>query len=194
MQKKKEIIKNRISESINIKKLLLHDEKIIKTIDAVITLCVKGVKKKKKIFFCGNGGSAADAQHLAAELSGQFYINRKPINAEALHVNTSYITAVGNDLGFDNIYARALEAKGGKGDILIGLSTSGNSNNVLKAFQSAKKMNITTIGLTGDNGGKLTTHADYLIAIPNNDIPRIQECHILIGHIICELIEKKLFA
>ena len=188
------LIKKRINKSIGVKQLLLQDKDLIKVTNNIVNLCVSTIKSNNKILFCGNGGSAADAQHLAAELSGRFYINRKPINAEALHVNSSYITAVGNDFGFNDIYSRALQAKGIKGDVLIGLSTSGNSKNILNAFKIAKKMNIHTVGFTGNSDNKLSKKSDFLIAIPSNETPRIQECHMLIGHIICELIESNLFS
>ena len=188
------LIKKRINKSIDVKQLLLQDKDLIKVTNNIVNLCVSTIKSNNKILFCGNGGSAADAQHLAAELSGRFYINRKPINAEALHVNSSYITAVGNDFGFNDIYSRALQAKGIKGDVLIGLSTSGNSKNILNAFKIAKKMNIHTVGFTGNSDNKLSKKSDFLIAIPSNETPRIQECHMLIGHIICELIESNLFS
>jgi len=189
-----DLIKKRINKSINIKQVLLQDKNLIKITNNIVDLCIKTIKSNNKILFCGNGGSAADAQHLAAELSGRFYINRKPINAEALHVNSSYITAVGNDFSFNDIYSRALQAKGIKGDVLIGLSTSGNSKNILSAFKIAKKMNITTVGFTGNSDNKLSKKSDFLIAIPSDETPRIQECHMLIGHIICELIESNLFS
>ena len=141
----------------------------------------------------GNGGSAADAQHLAAELSGRFYYDRPPLFSEALHVNTSYITAVANDYSYDIIYSRLVEAMGKKGDILIGLSTSGNSANVIKALEKANEMGITTIAFTGKTGGKMNGIGKYLLNIPSTDTPRIQECHMLLGHTICELVEMNLF-
>ncbi len=151
------------------------------------------LKNKGQLLFCGNGGSAADAQHIAAELSGRFYIDRPPLNAEALHVNTSYLTAVANDYGYDEIFARLVEAKGKEGDVLFGLSTSGNSKNIVKAFVKGKKMGMHTIALTGQKNSKISELADLCIKVPSEDTPRIQECHILIGHIICELIERELF-
>lgn len=143
--------------------------------------------------FCGNGGSAADAQHLAAELSGRFYYDRAPLPAEALHANSSYITAVANDYSFDDIYARAVQGSGRKGDILIGISTSGNSENIIRAMKVAREIGILTVGMTGETGGKMKEFCDYLINVPSTDTPRIQEAHILIGHIICELVESSLF-
>ncbi len=146
-----------------------------------------------KIMFCGNGGSAAEAQHLAAELSGKFYLDRQPLPAEALNVNSSYITAVANDYSFSKIYSRYISGVGNKGDVLIGLSTSGNSENIVQAFQVAREKGITTIAFTGESGGLLRQLSDYIICIPSEIVPRIQEMHLIIGHIICEKVEKGLF-
>ncbi|HCL56745.1 MAG TPA: phosphoheptose isomerase, partial [Spirochaetia bacterium] len=151
-------------------------------------------KSNKKILFCGNGGSAADAQHLAAEFSGRFYIDREPLDAEALHCNTSYLTAVANDYSYDEIYSRLVKAKGQKGDVLVGLSTSGNSKNIIKAIETANQIGMITVGFTGESGGKMKDICQYLINVPSNDTPRIQEAHMMIGHIICELVEKELFS
>ena len=145
------------------------------------------------MLFCGNGGSASDAQHIAAELSGRFYVNRPPLYAEALHVNSSYITAVANDFGYDYTYSRMVEACGRKGDILVGLSTSGNSSNVVKALEKAHKIGLKTVGLTGSKGGEMNDVCDIMIKAPSDETPRIQEVHILVGHIICQLIEEKMF-
>jgi len=186
-------IAHRIKAAIEVKENLLMDAKTLTTIQAIVDLCTQQIKKKHKIFFCGNGGSAADAQHLATELSGKFYLDRAPIFAEALHVNTSYLTAVSNDYSFDHAYARLVEAKCDKGDILFGLSTSGNSKNVLRAFEQAQQQEVTTIGFTGQDGGGLKDLSTYWIPIPSEDTPRIQEAHILVGHIICELVENNLF-
>jgi len=147
-----------------------------------------------KVLFCGNGGSAADAQHLAAELSGRFYFDRPPLDAEALHVNTSYLTAVANDYSYDEVFARLVKAKGKQGDVLIALSTSGNSPNVIKSLIAANERDIITIGLTGESGGKMKSYCRHLINVPSADTPRIQEMHMLLGHIICELVEAKLFS
>ena len=149
---------------------------------------------EKKVYFCGNGGSAADAQHLAAEFSGRFYIDRKAWPAEALHCNTSYLTAVANDYGYDVVYARMIDGIGQPGDILIGLSTSGNSANIVKAFEAAHQKKMITIAFTGMSGGQLKSLSNYLINIPSTDTPRIQESHITIGHIICQLVEEKIVA
>lgn len=146
-----------------------------------------------KIHFCGNGGSAADAQHLAAELSGRFYFDRPPLNAEALHCNTSYLTAVGNDYGYDLIFSRLLCGTAKAGDVVVGISTSGNSKNILKAFEVAKEMGVKIIAMTGETGGAMKDYADILLKAPSKDTPRIQESHIMLGHIICELVETAMF-
>lgn len=183
-----------IKASIDVKYKLLHDEPMINLIASVSTAVVNAYRNGGKVLICGNGGSAADAQHIAAELSGKFYFDREPLDAEALHVNTSYITAVGNDYGYDQVYKRLIRAKGRAGDILIGITTSGNSANVVLALQQAKKQGLVTIGFTGLNRGKVDEYCDFLIKVPSSDTPRIQEAHILIGHIICQLVESELFA
>lgn len=162
-------------------------------VEQVVHTLIECLKSGQKIRFCGNGGSAADAQHIAAELSGRFYIDRPPLDAEALHVNPSYVTAVANDYSFDSIYERMVVAQGKAGDVLVGISTSGNSQNVLLAMKKAKEIGMKTVALTGEGGGKMAQYADYLIDVPSKDTPRIQEVHILIGHIICEMVEKELF-
>lgn len=182
-----------IQASIDVKQQVLKDEILKQTINDCVSLIVNAFNNGNKVLFAGNGGSAADAQHLAAEFSGRFYIDRKALPAEALHCNTSYLTAVANDYSYDVIYARLLEGIGNSGDVIIGLSTSGNSKNIIKAFEVAKQKNITTIGFTGATGGKMKDLSDYLINVPSTDTPRIQESHILIGHIICELVEAALF-
>ena len=182
-----------ISSSILVKQNVLKDEKMIKTIIDCVETIVTAFKNGSKVLFCGNGGSAADAQHLAAEFSGRFYTDRDALPAEALHANTSYITAVANDYNFDVIYSRLVKGTGNKGDVLIGLSTSGNSKNILNAFDAAKEKGMITIAFTGNSGGLLKDKSDFLINIPSTDTPRIQESHILVGHIICELVEEKYF-
>ena len=186
-------IKNVIQNSIDVKQLIYSDDRLIKTIENVVSLINNCYFYIGKVLFCGNGGSAADAQHLAAELSGRFYFDRPPLYAEALHVNTSYVTSVANDYSYDVIYSRLVQAMGMEDDILIGLSTSGNSTNIIKAFETAKGRGMRTVAFTGENGGKLKELSDYVINVPSNDTPRIQECHIMIGHIICELVEEKVF-
>ncbi len=186
-------IKSKIEESISLKTSLLSNTDILNAVNNTINEIVTCYKAGGKVLWCGNGGSAADAQHLAAELSGRFYYDRPPLFSEALHVNTSYITAVANDYSYDIIYSRLVEAMGKKGDVLIGLSTSGNSANVIKALEKANEMGITTIAFTGKTGGKMNGIGKYLINIPSTDTPRIQECHMLLGHTICELVEMNLF-
>lgn len=182
-----------IQQSIETKLQLLKNENLLKNIEEAVTKISSCFKAGRKVYFCGNGGSAADAQHLAAEFSGRFYKERSALPAEALHCNTSYITAVANDYGYDMVYARLIEGIGNPGDVMIGLSTSGNSINIIKAFEVARKKGITTIGLSGMNGGKMANASDILIPIPSTDTPRIQESHILIGHIICQLVEEIYF-
>src|SRR5215467_12523538 len=181
-------IKSIIQASIDVKQLVLGDEKLLSTIQEVVKLIVNSFKNERHVYFCGNGGSAADAQHLAAEFSGRFYTDRKALPAEALHCNTSYLTAVANDYSYDVIYSRIIDGIGEEGDVLMGLSTSGNSKNIVNAFEKAKEKKIVTIGFTGSTGGKMKSCSDHLINVPSNDTPRIQESHILIGHIICQLV------
>lgn len=188
-----DIIKQRILESINTKQQILDNNELIAAIEKAANLLIEKIRNGGTAYFCGNGGSAADAQHLAAELSGKFYIDRQPLAAEALHCNTSFLTAVGNDYSFDIIYSRLLQGVGHKGDVLIGLSTSGNSKNIINAVDKAKEIGIYTIILTGQSGGLLKSKCDLCICVPSTNTPRIQEAHITIGHIICEIIEQTLF-
>ena len=184
------ILKNAADNITNIS----NDNKIISKIEKVVLLCVKAYENNQRILFCGNGGSASDAQHIAAELSGRFLRDRKPLFAEALHVNSSYLTAVSNDYGFEYSYSRILESAGREGDILVALSTSGNSKNVLKAIEKANSIGMISVGLSGLNGGEMQSLCNIMINIASKDTARIQEAHILVGHIICQLIEEKLFA
>jgi D-sedoheptulose 7-phosphate isomerase len=186
-------IKNIIEASINVKKQVLQDENLLKVVCDVVNKIVITLQNGNRLYFCGNGGSAADAQHLAAEFSGRFYAERKALPAEALHCNSSYITAVANDYGYDVVYARLIEGIGNSGDILMGLSTSGNSTNIVKAFEVAQSKNIITVGFTGTSGGSMKELSDFLINVPSTDTPRIQESHIMLGHIICQLVEEKYF-
>lgn len=186
-------IKQSIEQSIELKSKVLKDDNLLNIVNQVAEECIKTFKSDGKVLFCGNGGSAADAQHLAAEFSGRFYYDREPLYSEALHVNTSYITAVANDYSYDDIYARLIKAKGRKGDVLIGISTSGNSENIVRALKVANDLGMITVGFTGESGGKMKEHCNYLINIPSKDTPRVQEVHILVGHIICELVETALF-
>ena len=172
---------------------VFQNDNLKANIQKIVTESVTAFQSNNKMLFCGNGGSASDAQHIAAELSGRFYADRPPLYAEALHVNSSFMTAVANDYGYEATYARMVEAKGRKGDILVGISTSGNSPNVVKAIQKAKEIGMTTVGFTGKNGGAMRDICDIMICAPSQDTPRIQEAHILVGHIICQLIEQEMF-
>ncbi|MGV3656334.1 MAG: D-sedoheptulose-7-phosphate isomerase [Chitinophagaceae bacterium] len=189
-----EKIRNIIQASIDVKQQLLQDEKLLEIIATVTHTIVQALQKCNRIYFCGNGGSAADAQHLAAEFSGRFYIDRKALPAEALHCNTSYLTAVANDYSYDVVYARLIDGIGNSGDVLIGLSTSGNSANIVKAFEVARAKGIVTVGFTGLSGGVMKGVSDYLLNVPSTDTPRIQESHIMVGHIICQLSEELFFS
>lgn len=188
-----EKIKDIIRASIVTKEKILNNPVLLETINQVVDQVTAAFQNGKRIYFCGNGGSAADAQHLAAEFSGRFYTDRKALPAEALHCNTSYLTAVANDYGYDVVYSRMIDGIGEAGDMLIGLSTSGNSINIMKAFEVAKAKGIITVAFTGESGGKMKDLARYLINVPSGDTPRIQESHITIGHIICQLVEAKYF-
>ncbi|MEM0999735.1 MAG: D-sedoheptulose 7-phosphate isomerase [Bacteroidota bacterium] len=187
-------IADRIRASIAVKERLLADESFRGRIQDAAETMVTAFRMGAKVLFCGNGGSAADAQHLAAELSGRFYRDRDPLWAEALHVNTSFLTAVANDYGYDAAYARAVQAQGRTGDILVAISTSGNSTNVLEALKMARTHHLTIVGMTGASGGEMANRCDILLNVPSDDTPRIQECHILIGHILCEYVEAQMFS
>ena len=182
-----------ITQSIATKQAILDNPDFQDRIQRAAEMITESLRKGGKIHFCGNGGSAADAQHLAAELSGRFYFDRPPLNAEALHCNTSYLTAVGNDYGYDLIFSRLLRGTAKPGDVIVGISTSGNSQNILKAFEVAKEMGVKIIAMTGATGGAMKDFADILLNVPSTDTPRIQESHIMIGHIVCELVETAMF-
>ncbi|PSK89322.1 D-sedoheptulose-7-phosphate isomerase [Taibaiella chishuiensis] len=182
-----------LKASVSVKERVIADPVLLATIQTLTEQIVAAFNRGNKVLFCGNGGSAADAQHLAAEFSGRFYTDRNPLPSEALHCNTSYLTAVANDYGYEFVFSRLLKGMGREGDIIVGLSTSGNSGNIIKAFELARTMGITTVGFTGDTGGKMKDLSDYLVNVPSNDTPRIQECHITIGHIVCQLVEAILF-
>lgn len=186
-------IRNIIEASVKVKQQILADEVLQQRIEDAVNTITAAFNAGNKVLFCGNGGSAADAQHLAAEFSGRFYKDRKALPSEALHCNTSYLTAVANDYSYDSIYSRMIDGIGNKGDVLVGLSTSGNSGNILKAFEVAKSKGIITIGFTGSTGGKMKDISDILLNVPSDDTPRIQESHIMIGHIICQLVEEQIF-
>jgi len=186
-------VSDSIKASIATKQQLLGNPDLISTIAKVSELLVKTFTQGNKVMLFGNGGSAADSQHIAAEFVGRFAFNRPALPALALSVNTSCVTAIGNDYGFDQVFSRQIEALGRPADMAIGISTSGNSPNVLKGFEVAKKMGIHTVALAGCTGGKMKGAADYCLCAPSNETPRIQECHILIGHIISELTEETIF-
>ena len=173
---------------------LTGDDEWILTLSHIAIQCIKCLRGGGKVLLCGNGGSAADAQHIAAELSGRYLRDRDPLFVEALHVNTSYLTAVANDYDFSEVYARAILAKGRAGDLLIGLSTSGKSPNVIKAFEMARKLEMYTVAFTGMIDNDLDKLADFCLKAPSSHTPRIQEVHILFGHILCLLIEDAIFA
>lgn len=187
------MIELRIKESIDAKQRLLAEPRLLIAVKDVIDLIVNTYRNGGKVLFCGNGGSAADAQHLAAEFSGRFYFDRPPLDAEALHVNTSYLTAVANDYSYEEVFARLVRAKGKKGDVLVAISTSGNSPNILKAIEEANKLGMVTVGFTGESGGKMKPVCQYLLNVPSMDTPRIQEMQMLLGHIICEMVESAIF-
>lgn len=189
-----EKIRQIIQSSIDVKEKILADPAFIEKTIKVAEVITHSLKNHGRIYFCGNGGSAADAQHLAAEFSGRFYTDRKALPAEALHCNTSYLTAVANDYSYDVVYSRLIEGIAEKGDVLVGLSTSGNSANIFKAFEAARNKGVITVGMTGITGGTMKSESDYLLNVPSADTPRIQESHILIGHIICQLVEENYFS
>ncbi len=187
-------IKERIQASVDLKLSILSDQAIIDKISRAVHIIIEAYQQEGKTIFCGNGGSAADAQHLAAELSGKLFIDRPPIAAEACHVNTSFLTAYSNDFNFEDAYARYIDSVGKAQDVLVAISTSGNSQNVINAMVKARETGMTVIALTGESGGKMKEFADLLFNIPSSNTARIQEAHIMIGHIICELVETQLFA
>ena len=186
-------IQNFIKEVIALNEKLLKDETLTQNIQQAVDVIVECYQNNGKVLLCGNGGSAADAQHLAAEFSGRFNYDRDPLPSEALHVNTSYLTAVANDYSFDEVYSRILKGSGAEGDVLIAISTSGNSPNIIRALETARELGIITVGLTGATGGKMKDLCDFLINVPSIETPRIQESHIMIGHIICEYVESTIF-
>ena len=186
-------IQESIEQSIAVKQGILADGELMNRVAEAAKLIEQSLRNGGKIHFCGNGGSAADAQHLAAELSGRFYYDRPPLSAEALHCNSSYLTAVGNDYGYEHIFARLMRGTGHKGDVLVGISTSGNSKNILEAYKVAQELGVSIVSMTGATGGKMRDCGGLLLNVPSTDTPRIQESHIMIGHIICELVESAMF-
>ncbi len=186
-------IRKQVEDSIRIQERVLADENMARKLEECINLVINTFNNDGKVLFCGNGGSAADAQHLAAELSGRFYFDREPLNAEALHVNTSFVTATANDHHFDAVFERMVKAVGKKSDVLIALSTSGKSKNIIRALEAANAMGMHAIGFSGSTGGDMNEHCRLMFRIPSDDTPRIQEMHMLLGHIICENVERILF-
>jgi D-sedoheptulose 7-phosphate isomerase len=189
----KEEIKNSIQSSIHLKEAILKDELTLSKIEALVLSLSQHLTEGKRIWLCGNGGSAADALHIAAEFSGRFYLNRKALPVEALNVNEAALTAIANDFGFENLFARLLEAKANKGDVLWLLSTSGKSPNIINAAKKAIELGVQTIAFTGASQTELDALVQQMIKIPSLETPRIQECHLMLGHIICEFVEKKMF-
>lgn len=186
-------IQHIIEDSIVTKQAIVDEQTLMHTAGKIANAITTCYRNGGKVLFCGNGGSAADAQHLAAELSGRFYFDRPPLDAEALHVNSSYVTAVANDYTYDEIYSRYVNGVGKKGDVLIGISTSGNSENILRALKVAKSKEMVTVAMTGESGGKMKDVVDFLLNVPSTDTPRIQEAHIMLGHIFCQIVEEDLF-
>ncbi len=187
-------IRKQIEASVALKRNILQDQAIIDKVERMISLILTTYRAGGKVLFCGNGGSAADAQHLAAELSGRFYLDRPPLNAEALHVNSSFVTATANDHAFDKVFSRMIEAVGQPHDCLLALSTSGQSANIIRALETARNKGMKTIGMTGEKPGAMDARCDVLIHVPSSDTARIQEVHMLLGHVICENVEKELFS
>ncbi len=187
------IIRQTIESTTLTKINLLKDKEILRLIEKTAQEMIRAFKNKNKVLFCGNGGSAADAQHLAAELSGKYYLDREPLPAEPLNINTSFLTAVANDLSYEEVFSRLIRAMGRPGDVLVAISTSGKSKNIIKATEAANKLKMITVGFTGQGGGDMEGLCKYLIKIPSKDTPRIQESHITIGHIICEIVERRIF-
>ena len=188
-----DLVRDRIQSSIDAKQALLKDSAFHGLVAQVAMQIVKSLRAGGKVLFFGNGGSAADAQHLAAEFTGRYLKERRALPALALHANTSALTAIGNDYGFEFVFARQLEALGKEGDVAVGISTSGNSSNVVRAMEAAKAKSIYTVALVGASGGAMRELADCALCMPSNETPRIQECHILTGHLICEIVEQTLF-
>ena len=188
-----EIIKNQIKSSAELKQKILDSPDIISGIENASRAIISAFRNKNKLLLAGNGGSAADAQHIAAEFVNRFGFDRPALNAIALTTDTSILTSIGNDTGFENIFARQIEALGNEGDVFIGISTSGTSENIIRALNTCRKEKIVTVGLTGIFGGPMNDLCDFSVKVPSEEIPRIQEAHNLIGHIICSLVEHELF-
>lgn len=186
-------IQEQIKNSYEIKMKILNDSEIMDVIYTVSDRCIDVYKSGNKTLIAGNGGSAADAQHIAGEFVSKFYFDRPGLPSMALTTDTSILTAIGNDYGYEKLFSRQVEANGIKGDMFIGISTSGNSKNILYALGAAKEKGLITVGLTGETGGQMATECDYCIKVPSKETPRVQESHILIGHIICSVVEEAIF-
>jgi D-sedoheptulose 7-phosphate isomerase len=191
---KRSCIATTINEAMFVLQSIASDERLLDTVNEIAREVVTAYEKGNKVLLCGNGGSAADAQHIATELSGRFFFDRPPLSVEALHTNSSYITAVANDYSFDDIFSRLIRAQGNPGDILIALSTSGSSQNIINAVVEANRKDMVTVGFTGHTPNPMEEHCDYLFSVPDMVTPRIQECHILVSHIVCEIVENTLFS
>jgi D-sedoheptulose 7-phosphate isomerase len=189
----KKFIENQIKNSFEVKQAIYENKELMELIQEVSKVVIEAYKKGNKTLIAGNGGSAADAQHIAGEFVSKFYFDRPGLASIALTTDTSILTAIGNDYGYEKLFSRQVQANGVKGDVFIGISTSGNSKNIIKALEECKEKGITTIGLTGQSGGKMKELCDYCICVPSNETPRIQESHILIGHIICAVVEEEIF-
>lgn len=187
------LIQEKIKEAQKLQLEVLQNKELLDKVAEIASLLIESFKAENQLFLCGNGGSASDAMHLAAEFSGRYYLDRKPLNAQALNVNAAELTAVSNDFGYEKVFARILESRAKKNDILWVFSTSGNSPNIVQVLEKAKSLKIKTIAFTGITGGKIMHLADYVVNVPSTDTPRIQEIHILLGHIICEIVEKEIF-
>ncbi|MCB1158137.1 MAG: D-sedoheptulose 7-phosphate isomerase [Leptospiraceae bacterium] len=189
----KDYIQKQFTDSIFTKQKAIEDKEILQTLQDISQKAIEVYKQKGKILIAGNGGSAADSQHIAGELISRFYFDRPGLAAIALNTDSSTLTAIGNDYGYEHVFARQIEANGNSGDIFIGISTSGNSKNIIRALSIAREKGLVTIGFTGESGGAMLELCDFCLKVPSRDTPRIQECHILFGHIICACIEKELF-
>lgn len=187
------LIQEKIKEAQKLQLEVLQNKELLDKVAEIASLLIESFKTENQLFLCGNGGSASDAMHLATEFSGRYYLDRKPLNAQALNVNAAELTAVSNDFGYEKVFARILESRAKKNDILWVFSTSGNSPNIVQVLEKAKSLKIKTIAFTGITGGKIMHLADYVVNVPSTDTPRIQEIHILLGHIICEIVEKEIF-
>jgi D-sedoheptulose 7-phosphate isomerase len=190
---KSDAILAEINDSISVKQKILKDAALLHVIQRVAEECMKAYRRGNRVLLAGNGGSAADAQHIAAEFVSRYAFDRPGLAAIALTTDTSMLTAIGNDYGYEHIFRRQLEANGRQGDVFIGISTSGNSPNVLAALQRARELGIVAVGLTGEGGVKMESCCDYCIKVPSLSTPRIQESHIMLGHIICGIVEAELF-